>query len=234
MGQLAASIAHELNQPLASMLYNARAGVQLVSTANVSMPELREIFEDIATDNLRARDVIVRVRELVSKRAPQRAPVNMNELVQTVKGLVGNDAAALRVSIDLDLAPMALLVNGDQLQLQQVVLNILMNALEAAASVEGSQGKVTLKTALGKHQAVHVMVVDTGPGLPPGDEKQIFESFYTTKPSGMGMGLSIARSIIESHGGTIWVERPTAGGALFQFTIPHLRAMTGFDASLTD
>ena len=222
MGELAASLAHELNQPLTAILTNAQAASRLLAAPTQLTPQLKEILQDIVDDDKRATAVIGRMRELVSKHVTERGPVDMNEIIHSVMKLVASDAAFREVSIDLELATARLTVEGDRVQLQQVILNLVLNALEATSASDRSPRRAIISTSTSDSHSVHVAVRDNGPGLSEGNETQVFEPFFTTKGSGMGMGLSIARSIIESHGGKIWARNGSDTGAEFHFTIPRL------------
>lgn len=224
MGELAASLAHELNQPLTAIRANAQAGRRLLSADGPPQGELREILQDIVDDNKRAAEVIRRMREMVSKRTPERGHVDANAVVHAVTRLVASDSIIRQVSIDLDLAAETLIVDADRVQLEQVVLNLLLNALDAASMSNRVPPKVVIATNMSDRHSAHVIVRDNGPGLKTGSEWQVFEPFYTTKESGMGMGLSIARSIIEAHGGNIWAATAVELGAEFHFTLPRAAA----------
>ena len=221
MGELAASLAHELNQPLTAIRANAQAARRLLTAGGAPPGELPEILQDIVDDNKRAAEVISRMREMVTKRTPERRHVDVNEVVIAVTKIVASDSIIRQVSIDLDLAPEDLIVEADRVQLEQVVLNLLLNALDAVSMSNRVPHKVVMVTNMSDRNTAHVIVRDNGPGLKTGSEWQVFEPFYTTKGSGMGMGLSIARSIIEAHGGTIWAATDVTHGAEFHVTLPR-------------
>lgn len=221
MGELAASLAHELNQPLTAIRANAQAARRLLIAGGSPPGELRDILQDIVDDNKRAAEVISRMREMVTKRTPERKHVDLNEVVIAVTKMVASDSIIRQVFIDLDLAPDELIVEADRVQLEQVVLNLLLNALDAASMSNRVPHKVVIVTSLSDRNTAHAIVRDNGPGLKAGSEWQVFEPFYTTKGSGMGMGLSIARSIIEAHGGTIWAATDVKQGAEFHMTLPR-------------
>ncbi len=222
MGELAASLAHELHKPLSSILFNARAGTKLLAGKQESPGEIQEILKEIAEEDQRASDILTRMRELVSKRVTERIPVNVNDVVRSVLKLARRDLANGEVSLDTNLAAEPLMVAGDSVQLQQVILNLLFNAIEATAkNIPGSR-KVSIDTESADDERVHVTVRDNGPGLKAGSEREIFEPFHTTKPSGLGMGLSIARSIVEAHDGVIWALSSSPAGAEFHFTLPRI------------
>ena len=219
MGELTASLAHELNQPLTGILANAQAAQRFLAARPPRLNEVRESLADIVADDRRAGEVIRRLRELLRKGKVQRAALDLNAVVGEVTKLVSTDALLRNISIALELDPHLPSVTADRVQMQQVVLNLLVNAMEALSRNGSSGGTVTVSTKRGVNQSVHVTVRDTGPGLPPERIGSVFEPFYTTKPDGMGMGLSIARSIISSTGGRIWASNNSTGGASFQFTL---------------
>ena len=230
MGELAASLAHEINQPLTSILLNAQAASHLLSSQKLQTEELQSILQDIVEDDKRASEVIIRIRELASNRATERLPVNMNDVVQQTVKLVNRDLRRRQLSLEVELAPNLALVEGDRVQLQQVVLNLVLNAFEALSASKRTHGKIAIRTEM-KDRAVHVVVSDNGPGIQQGLDRKVFEPFYTTKQSGMGMGLSIAKSIIVSHGGSIWANphgvqgaQESDGGAEFHFSLPIVPA----------
>lgn len=224
MGELAASLAHELNQPLTGILCNARAATHLLSCSNPVLPEVKQILQDIVDDDRRASEVISRIRDLVTKRETERTEVNVNEIVQSMVRLVTGDSIIRQVSLGVELPPDTLLVEGDRVQLQQVVLNLLLNAIEATSACDRFPREVVIATSGSDRDSVRVSVRDNGIGLHAGAERKVFEPFYTTKGSGMGMGLSIARSIVQSHGGSIWADGNAEHGAIFHVTLPRLAA----------
>ena len=220
MSELAASLAHEINQPLTSILLNAQAATHLLSSHTAEAEELKAILQDIVDDDKRASEIIVRIRDLAGNQRAECKPVSVNEVVQQVAELVNKDLHLRQLSLGMELAPNLETVEGDRVQLQQVVMNLLLNAFEASSLSNPSPGKVTIRTEMSSNRSVHVVVCDNGPGVPKEMESKVFEPFYTTKKSGMGMGLSIARSIVELHGGTIWTNTNTGRGAEFHFSLP--------------
>jgi signal transduction histidine kinase len=223
MGELSAALAHELSQPLTSILSNAQAAVRLLARGDATNRQLAEILSDIVADDKRAGDVVTRVRALVRKRTSGRARVNVNEVVRSVVKLVAGDSAIRDVSIAAITGPEPLDVDGDLVQLQQVLLNLLMNAIEAAASHGGDRRHAAVDPSTSDRETVNLVVRDSGPGLPAGMETHVFAPFYTTKESGMGMGLAIVSSIVEAHGGRVWAVNGPAGGAEFHVALPRLR-----------
>jgi len=220
VGELTTSLAHELNQPLTAILANAQAGRLILNTNTFDKGALREILDDIVEEDKRAGEVIRRLRELLRKGAPERIPLDLNRLAEEVVRLLANDASLRSVSIRLALNLAPAVVNGDRVQLQQVVLNLLMNAMDAMAESAPDQ-RVALVSTLVTPDGVHLSVRDAGAGLRQGEGGRVFEPFYTTKASGMGMGLSIARSIVEAHGGRIWGRDNAGPGATFTFSLPR-------------
>jgi signal transduction histidine kinase len=220
IGELTASLAHELNQPLTGILANARAAQRFLATPSPNLPLVRECLEDVVADNHRASDVIRRLRELLRKGKVRPVLLDINVLVGEVVKLLSSDAIMRDVSVTVDLDPDLPLVKADRVQLQQVILNLLVNAMEAVSGAGAGERIVVVHTARDDDQTVHVAVEDTGLGLEPGTEMTIFEPFYTTKSEGMGMGLSIARSIVVANGGRIWAVNKPTGGSMFHVTVP--------------
>ena len=216
MGELAASLAHELNQPLAGILANAQAGQRFLASGTADLDEIRAILADIVADDRRAGEVIRRLREMLRKAAPSRVLLDLNVLIGDVVKMLSSDALIRGLSITFDFDPKLPPVAADRIELQQVVLNLLVNAMEAMAGPAGT-GRIAVRTACGDSGMVQVSVQDEGTGIK--GNGHIFEPFYTTKAEGMGMGLSIARSIIEAHGGRIWAENNPSGGATFHFAL---------------
>ncbi len=218
MGELAASIAHELNQPLTAILSNTQVAQRLIERGEVDAPDLKEILADIVADDRRAGDVIQRLRAFMKKDEPQRVPLDLNGIVQDVLSLVRVDAAARNLAVIPEPYRPLPPVMGDRVQLQQVILNLVMNGLDAMR--DAVSRTLLVRTEVDGTGAVCVTVSDQGSGFAEGDRWRIFEPFYTTKPQGMGMGLAIARSLVEGHGGRLWAENNKEGGARFTFTLP--------------
>ena len=220
MGQLASALAHELNQPLGAILRNAEAAELFMQDAEPNLGEVRAIIADIRKDDQRAGEVIDRLRALLKRRDVERKPVPVGELLEEVFALIRADAAArgvtLRISTSEDLPH----VSGDRVHLQQVLLNLIINAMDALGdSPRGSRSVTVAATPIGA-EGVEVAVSDTGPGVPPDKLSHVFDPFFTTKAHGMGMGLPISRTIVEAHGGEIRCTRNADGGATFLFTLP--------------
>ena len=220
MGQLTASIAHEVNQPLAAMVTNAEAARRWLRRETPNLEEAQQSLVNIVRDGVRARDVIGRIRELVRKTPPRKDGVDINEAIREVVELTRGEAVKTGVAVRVDLPDGLPFIHGDRVQLQQVMLNLIINAVEAIGGV--GDGPRELQISAGQDEAggVFVVVTDTGPGLAPADHERLFEAFYTTKPGGLGMGLSICRSIIESHGGRLWAEANEPRGTRFKFLVP--------------
>ena len=221
IGQLTASITHEVNQPLAAARNNLTAALNFLTETPPDLAEVREALASAVKDNDRASNVVRGIRALIQK-APTRADsVDLSEAVREVLELTRGEALKRGVSVRTQLADGLPLIQGDRVQLQQVVLNLILNAVQAMGAVADRTRELMLITIRQTEpNAVCLGVRDTGPGLSAETLPRLFEPFYTTKPDGMGMGLSICRSIIEAHGGRLWATRCEPRGALFQFTIP--------------
>ncbi|MGA7925749.1 MAG: PAS domain S-box protein [Candidatus Sulfotelmatobacter sp.] len=218
MGELAATIAHEVNQPLTAIVTNANFCLRQFANGTGNPDKLREAISDIVNDATRASAVISRIRELLRKGVPQRAELDINQTIGEVTMLLRDELTRNRVSFYTDLAPDLPRVFGDRVQLQQVLINLVMNGIEAMRSITGRPRELLIQSAK-IHDEVSIQVQDSGTGLDPEQVEHVFEPFFTTKPEGIGMGLSVSRSIVESHGGRLWAESGP-GGALFQFTLP--------------
>jgi PAS domain S-box-containing protein len=220
MGQLTASIAHEVNQPIAGIVTSAQAARRWLDRQPPHLEEARQALARIAKDGNRAGNVIGRIRELITKRPPRKDWVDMNEAIREVIELTRGEAVKTGVSVRSRLADNLPLIHGDRVQLQQVILNLVVNAIEAMNGVDAGARDLLISTGKVEPNGVLVAVRDTGPGLALTTFDHIFEAFYTTKPGGLGMGLSICRSIIEAHGGRLWAEANEPRGAVFQFLAP--------------
>ena len=220
MGQLAASIAHEVNQPLAAAVTNAYAALRWLGAQPPDVEEGRQALGYIIKDGRRASEVIDRIRGLIKKAPARNDPLDINEVVLEVIALTRSEALRNGVSLQSQLANGLPLVQGDRIQLQQVMLNLIVNAIEAMSSTREGSRELLISTGKDGSDAVLVVVRDSGPGLDPEGLGRLFDALYTTKPGGMGMGLSICRSIIEAHGGRIWATANVPQGAVFQFILP--------------
>jgi len=220
LGQLASALAHELSQPLSAILRNAEAAELHLNGAHPDLDELREIVADIRRDDRRAGDVIDQMRALIKRRTLQMHPLALNEVVEDVISLVHSDALARHVALDYVMTPGLPLVSGDRVHLSQVLLNLIINGMDAMQTCPASSKRVVIEARPREEGRVEVAVTDSGPGLPSGAIDKVFDPFYTTKSGGLGMGLPISRTIIEAHGGRLWAERaPEGSGLTFRFTL---------------
>jgi PAS domain S-box-containing protein len=222
MGELAASIAHEVNQPLTAVVTNANAVTRWLAATPPNLDEAREGVRRIALDGTRASEVIRRIRALMKKSEPAIKPLNLNELIQETVSLTRSELKQRQVLLQTDLAPELPAVPADRVQLQQVLLNLVVNALDSMSAVADRPRILRIETDCPEPRAVHVSVQDTGVGIKPQETEHLYEPFYTTKPDGLGMGLAISRSIVEAHGGHLWVTPNDGHGVAFQFTLPVL------------
>ena len=244
LGELTATIAHEINQPLAAVVTNANAGLRWLAGDSLNLTEAREAMRRIIRDGKRADEIIGRIRALAKKAPPQKDWIDLNETIGEVIAMVRSEAQRTSASLQAKLANDLPLILGDKIQLQQVILNLLMNGIEAMRGVsEGprelgvSSERVTeipgeseedtfQDKGLAEAESTHVLLAvrDSGPGLDPKGLNRLFDAFYTTKPQGLGMGLAISRSIIEAHGGRLEAKVNAPRGAVFQFTLPICEA----------
>jgi PAS domain S-box-containing protein len=220
MGQLTASIAHEVNQPIAATVLNAETGLRWLGAEPPDVDEARQAFDDIMRDGNRAAAVVERIRNLSKKALPRDEHVEINGAIREVIELTRSEAMKNGVSAQTELVEGLPLVHGDRVELQQVILNLILNAIEAMSETSEEPRELLITTEKAESGDLLVAVRDSGPGLAPGALENLFKAFYTTKPGGMGMGLSICRSIIEAHGGRLWASANTPRGAVFQFTLP--------------
>ncbi|MGA7863999.1 MAG: ATP-binding protein, partial [Stellaceae bacterium] len=221
MGQLTASIAHEVNQPIAAVVTNAQAALRWLNMQPSDPEEVRQALDRIVSNGRRAGDVIGRIRALVTKTPPRKDRLDINDTIREVVALTGSELHRNGTSLQTQLADRLPLVRGDRIELQQVMLNLVLNAIEAMSrSHEGSR-ELLISTEQDGANGVRIAVRDWGPGLKPESLDRLFDAFYTTKPDGMGMGLSICRSIIEAHGGRVWASPNIPQGAVFQFILPQ-------------
>lgn len=219
MGELAGALAHEINQPLSAIMSNAQAARRFLNAPTPEIEEVNEILDDIVKDDARAGDVINRLRRMLKKTKPVLEPVDLNAIFREVAGLLHSDAVIRNVRVCFELDPLLPPVSGDRVQLQQVALNLVLNAFEALEEVPRESRRVRIRTRL---EGVQILaaVEDTGKGIPPEASERIFDSYYTTKLQGLGMGLSISRSVLQRHKGRIWFENRHAGGVTFYFSLP--------------
>jgi len=219
VGQLSAAIAHQLNQPLAAILGNAEAAQKMLGRENVDLAELRAIFDDIVAEDHRAADVIRRLRELYRRGEIRREPCDLNALVREMVELLRAELLTRRVAVATELDPSLPPINGDRVQLQQVLLNLILNAADAMGEVGEEHRIVTIRTERAGDRVL-LSVVDRGPGVAAADLANVFEGFWSTKPEGMGVGLAVSKSIVEAHGGSIKASNNPGGGATFRASLP--------------
>jgi C4-dicarboxylate-specific signal transduction histidine kinase len=220
LGQLTASIAHEVNQPIAGTVGNAQAALRWLDRSPPDLEEVHQALGRIVKDGHRARDVTSRIRDLIKKAPPRKEHLEINEAIVEVIEFTRGETGKSGISVQTELADGLPLIQGDRVQLQQVMLNVVINAVEAMSG--DTEGPRELQISTGKSDSGDVLVAvrDSGPGLAPATLERLFDAFYTTKPTGLGLGLSICRSIVESHGGRLWASANLPRGAIFQFTVP--------------
>jgi C4-dicarboxylate-specific signal transduction histidine kinase len=220
MGELTASLAHELNQPLSAILNNAEVAQRFLEAEVLDLAEMREILKDIVADDKRAADVIRRLRALLKKGELEHASLDLNGVVDEVAQLVTNDVVIRNVPMSLDLDTELPNVRGDRVQLQQVVLNLVLNGLEAMREANGREPALVIRTSKAGATSVTITIEDSGTGIEMHDLERIFQPLYTTKTEGLGMGLAIARTIVDAHGGQLRALNNASGGATFEVTLP--------------
>jgi C4-dicarboxylate-specific signal transduction histidine kinase len=219
LSELSGSLAHELNQPLASILNNAQAAQLFLKQSPLDTNELSEIMTDIVAGGRRASEVIRRMRSLLQKGRPEMQPLDINKLVHQVLALVHSDLVARKVSVRTTLAPELPSAKGDSIQVQQVLLNLILNGCEAVQETALTERELIIETEPQGPNQVRVSVRDRGPGVPGPMLEKMFEAFVTTKKQGLGMGLALCRSIINAHGGRIWAARNEGQGLTVSFTL---------------
>lgn len=225
MGTLTAALAHEINQPLAAILSNSQAGLRFLNNRKPDVNEVGEALKDIVSDTKRAGDVISRLRRMLQKEMGQNQALKLCDVIQEIVKFVQSEIILLNATVLVDIDPELPLVHGDRIQIQQVLLNLLINAFDAVRGMPGQLRKIGISCQLGTDDTVLICVVDSGSGIENTRLKTIFEAFYTTKEKGMGVGLAISKSIIKQHGGKIWAANRSEGGAQLNFTLP----ITGSD-----
>jgi len=219
MGEMMASLAHELNQPLAAILSNAQAALRFIESGNADPVEIREILKDIVSDDVRAGEVIRGLRAMVRREPRAKQPLDLNRILGETVNLVRSELITRNMTLRTAFHEPLPLVSGDKVQLQQVALNLILNAADALAEAPAGRRQVEVRTAPADG-GVRVSVLDRGPGIPEKVLKKLFEPFFTTKPQGMGMGLATSRTIVEHHGGRIRAENRPEGGAAFHVDLP--------------
>ena len=222
VGELTTSIAHEINQPLGSILTNAETAELMLKSSSPNLDEVGEILADIRRDDQRASEVIRRLRSVLKKTPFEMKDIDLNETVRQAIGFVTAVAHGRDIALKCGTTSADLNVKGDAIQLQQVVLNLIINAMDAISEAEAKEREVSVTTSLSGASA-EIRIGDTGPGIATGDLKNVFDPFFTTKPQGMGMGLAIVRTIVEAHHGKISAENQLSGGALFTIRLPIAR-----------
>src|ERR1051325_3470656 len=220
MGELTASIAHEIKQPLTAVVMNGHASIEWLSASPPNLEKVRQSTEKIIQDGTRAGAVLSRIRALFKKETSTKDWLEMNDVIQELVGLVRAEAQKQNVTLRLELASDLPKLLGDRGQLQQVVLNLMMNGIDAIAAADKTSRELLVSSWKQGEEEIGVRVEDNGVGLDPENAEKIFDPFFTTKPHGIGMGLSISRTIVESHEGKLWATVRPAGGTIFQFTIP--------------
>jgi PAS domain S-box-containing protein len=227
LGEVSASIAHEINQPLAAIVNNATASLVLLSDRPPNLDEVRAALKDVVNDAERASAIIERVRQMLRRSAPQQAPCHIQEIVGDVVALAARMSVLRGVAIDTEIPRNLPPVIGDLVQLEQVLLNLVVNAMDAMSEAEPVERRVEIRVVVDTqdgHPSLTIRVADRGVGLKREDTPRLFEAFYTTKPHGMGLGLAISRSIVEAHGGRLWAEPNHEKGAVFAFRLPAAQA----------
>jgi two-component system sensor histidine kinase TtrS len=220
MGEMASQIAHELNQPLSAITNYAGACMRRLQDDRADRDSLLEAMQLLSTQAHRAAQIVRQIRDFIRKRDPQRGPIEINALVGQTAQLVSVEAGRAGVDIDLDLAETLPSVNGIVIELEQVVVNLLRNAIEAVGHNPTDQRRITIRSTFNADDVIHIEVRDNGPGMDPTALSEAFTPFYTTKRSGMGLGLAISRRIVEAHGGRLWAEVEAGGGATFHIDLP--------------
>jgi signal transduction histidine kinase len=227
LGQLATALAHELSQPLSAILRNAEAAELHLQRATPDLDELRAMIVDIHKDDRRAGEVIDRMRALIRRRSVEMHALALDELVQDVITLVRQDAVARHVALDCIMDPNLPRVSGDRVHLSQVLLNLIINGMDAMEGAQAAAKRVVIEARPATGGTIEVAVTDSGPGIPAHLLEKVFDPFFTTKPGGMGMGLPVSRTIIEAHGGRLWADQRTgAGGPTFHFTLLRAKGAT--------
>jgi C4-dicarboxylate-specific signal transduction histidine kinase len=220
LGQLSGAIAHEVNQPLTAILSNAQAALHLLAQESPDLVEVRSALQDIVEEDNRAGKVVHRLRGLLKKNEKKSEPVDVNDLVRSTVALLHSELIGRGINVEVDLASTLPATVGDPVQLQQVLLNLLMNAMDAMATTPAAQRLVMLSTRPTEAMSVEILVKDHGPGIRSTEQGRLFEPFYTTKPHGLGLGLTICSTIVEAHGGTLTLANDEAGGVLAALSLP--------------
>jgi signal transduction histidine kinase len=220
VGALSASLAHELNQPLGAILSNTETAELMLDADRPNLPAIKEILADVHRADQRAADIIKRLRDFLKGQEIEYRDIDLSEVIDGVVQIASGEARQRGVELSYSNAPSGLVVRADPVHLQQVLLNLIMNAMDAVSSRPLAERKVRLDVVQVGGSEVEVSVRDTGPGIPRDKLEAVFDILFTTKPQGTGLGLFIARSIIETYGGKVWAENATNGGAVFRFRLP--------------
>jgi PAS domain S-box-containing protein len=223
LGELSGSLAHELNQPLMAILSNAQAAQRFLAREEPELQEVKSILKDIVDEDKSACEVIYRLQQLFRMGEVQQQPLEVNDVVREVMKLLNSDLVNHMVSVQTELGSGLPRVRGDRVQLQQVLINLIMNACDAMGDVSRGDRKLAITTEFGNGDGVHVSVADRGCGIPPDRMESVFEPFVTAKKQGMGLGLTVCRTIVLAHGGKLWAANNSNGGATFHLTLPALR-----------
>jgi C4-dicarboxylate-specific signal transduction histidine kinase len=228
MNEMGSAIAHELNQPLCAILTSSQASLRLLKSAGTADPLVLEAIEQVVAQAKRAGDIIRHLREFSRRRAFHRSTIQIEELIREAAGFVAAEARPHNVAVHISLADGLPHVLGDTIQLEQVLVNLMRNGIEAMEHTDEGRRRLDIEVSLPEPDMIEVAIRDTGRGLPEGDRERIFEPFFSTKAEGMGIGLAISRSIIEFHGGRLWATPAPDGGTIFRFVLPAGRS-TGAD-----
>jgi C4-dicarboxylate-specific signal transduction histidine kinase len=220
LGQMTAAIAHEIKQPLSTILTNVQTSLRWLAKADPNLPKVTQLSERIAASAQRATDIIDRIQDMAGKRRPQRVALDLNEVIREALSFVRHDCEVKSISLRLDMTADLPAVTGDRIQLQQVVVNLLCNSGQALATVSPERREISVATFRNSPDSVGFSICDTGPGIPEADLERVFGRFFSTKEKGMGIGLTICQSIIYAHGGTIAASNRPEGGAEFRVVIP--------------
>ena len=220
LGAMTASIAHEINQPLSAIVAHGNAGLRWLARKDPNLDEVQNALQRIVDDGLRAADIIASIRGLFRKDSHEQLQLSVNDLVHEVLRLIHSDLERRQIILRSELHDALPKITGERVSLQQVLLNLIMNAIEAMGTVTGRERQLTIRTVLNERTSVRVTVEDTGSGIDPAHLDRIFDAFFTTKSHGMGLGLSICRSIIEARGGKLWALPRSPFGTTFNLTLP--------------
>ena len=226
MGQLTASISHEVKQPISAAMTNAQAALRFLYADPPDLVEVRDALRDIVDNNRRAGEIVDGIRALIKGEPPRKGRLNINEAIRDVIGFARREATSNGVSIQTQFDDDIPLIEGDQVQLQQVMLNLIMNSIEAMSKMSEGAREIIISTG-NTGTGARVEVRDSGPGFAPTGVEQLFDAFYTTKPTGLGLGLSICRSIVEAHGGLLTANNNVPHGAVFEFTLTDRAGAVG-------